>query len=40
MDDITGWLFMSNEQKAQSMREADDRRKSPKPGRNDYDYYV
>lgn len=40
MDEITGWLFMSEEQKIKSLSEAKERKSTPKPGKNDYDYYV
>jgi len=40
MNEITGWLFMNNEQKIKSLEEAEIRRKTPKPGINNYDHYV
>lgn len=40
MEEITGWLFMNNEQKEQSLKDAEIRRKTPKPGIQNYDHYV
>jgi len=40
MNEITGWLFMDNRQKMKSLENAEERRKTPKPGKNDYEYYV
>lgn len=40
MDDITGWLFLSEEQKVKALKEAEVRKKTPKPGIQNYDHYV
>ncbi|MEZ5083210.1 MAG: DUF1289 domain-containing protein [Bacteroidales bacterium] len=40
MNEITSWLFMNDEQKMQSLKEAKIRKSTPKKGINDYDYYV
>ena len=40
MDEITGWLFMNNDSKRESLKAAAERKTTPKPGKNDYDYYV
>jgi len=40
MDEITGWLFMSEDRKRKSLEDARKRRESPKPGKFDYDHYV
>jgi len=40
MDEITGWLLMNDDQKLRSLKEAETRKRTPKPGKNDYDYYV
>lgn len=40
MNEITGWLFMTDEQKTKSLEEAEIRRKTPKTGEANYDHYV
>lgn len=40
MDDITGWLFMTDDQKKKSLEAAAVRRKTPRPGKSNYDHYV
>lgn len=40
MDEITGWLFMSNERKKQSLADAIRRKQTPRTGINDYEHYV
>ena len=40
MNEITGWLFMNDKQKAQSLLDAEIRRKTPKIGKNNYEHYV
>lgn len=40
MSEIGRWLFMNDEQKLQSLKDAKERKNTPKKGTNDYDYYV
>lgn len=40
MEEITGWLFMDNDRKMKILEKAEERRRTPKSGKNDYDYYV
>ena len=40
MEEITGWLFMADEEKAKVLKDAEVRRLTPKSEKNDYDYYV
>ena len=40
MDEITNWIFYNDEQKKQVLINAKERRNTPIPGKNDYDYYV
>ncbi|MCF8405565.1 MAG: DUF1289 domain-containing protein [Bacteroidales bacterium] len=40
MTEITQWLFMNDEQKEQSIKDAKIRKNTPRKGENDYDYYV
>lgn len=40
MDEITGWIFMSEARKKQALEEASQRKQTPKPGKYDYEHYV
>lgn len=40
MNEITGWLFMNDQQKAQSLMDAEVRKKTPKTSQNNYEHYV
>ena len=40
MEEITGWVLYNEDQKRQVLKNANERRKTPIPGKNDYDYYV
>ena len=40
MDEITGWIFMDRGAKLKVLENAQQRKQTPKPGKNDYDYYV
>jgi predicted Fe-S protein YdhL (DUF1289 family) len=40
MKEITGWIFMSIEEKEAVLKNAQIRKQTPRPGRNDYEYYV
>jgi len=40
MKEITGWLFMTNEQKEESLKNAAVRKATPHTEQNDYDHYV
>jgi predicted Fe-S protein YdhL (DUF1289 family) len=40
MDEITGWIFMDNDQKVKTLQLSEQRKNTPRPGKNDYDYYV
>lgn len=40
MEEITNWIFMSDEEKRESLKKAAMRKKTPIKGTNDYDYYV
>jgi len=40
MGEITRWLFMSEADKLEILKNVEIRKKTPKPGKNDYDYFV
>jgi len=40
MEEITNWIFMSDDEKRESLRKADIRKQIPIKGSQDYDYYV
>lgn len=40
MEEITGWLFMNDRQKLESLKKAEERKKRVRREENDYDYYV
>lgn len=40
MDEITGWLFMTEDRKKEIVEAVALRRKTPRPGKNNYDHYV
>ncbi len=40
MEEITGWLFYNDEQKLNSLKDAEVRKNTPRSEKNDYDYYV
>ena len=40
MEEITGWLFLNNDQKLKAIEDAKQRKATPKPGKNNYDHYV
>jgi predicted Fe-S protein YdhL (DUF1289 family) len=40
MNEITRWPFMTNQQRAESLKDAALRKITPKTEINDYDYYV
>lgn len=40
MKEITGWLFMNDAQKLQSLKDAKIRKETPQKGQNNYEYYV
>lgn len=40
MEEITNWIFMSDEEKKETLNNAELRKRTPIKGNNDYDYYV
>ena len=40
MEEITNWIFMSDTEKKETLKNAELRKKTPIRGNNDYDYYV
>jgi predicted Fe-S protein YdhL (DUF1289 family) len=40
MEEITNWIFCNEEEKRQILKNAEERRRTPVQGLNDYDYYV
>ena len=40
MEEITNWIFMSDDEKGESLRKAEIRKQTPIKGTNDYDYYA
>lgn len=40
MDEITNWIFMSDDEKRESLKKAEIRKQTPITGTQDYDYYI
>jgi len=40
MNEIKKWIFMSDEEKRETLKMAEARKNTPIKGSNDYDYYV
>ena len=40
MDEITHWIFYSDDEKQEVLKNAEVRKKTPITGKNDYDYYI
>ena len=40
MEEITNWIFMSDDEKKESLRKVEIRKQTPIRGTQDYDYYV
>jgi predicted Fe-S protein YdhL (DUF1289 family) len=40
MEEITQWIFMTDEQKQETLKKAKIRKQTPIKGTNDYDYYA
>lgn len=40
MEEISNWILLSNDEKRQVLKNAEERSKTPIKGTNDYDYYV
>lgn len=40
MEEISKWIFMNDAEKLEVLEKAKIRKATPRPGKNDYDYYV
>ncbi|MBN2172724.1 MAG: DUF1289 domain-containing protein [Bacteroidales bacterium] len=40
MKEITGWLFLNSEDKLKVLENAEKRKKEPRQGINNYEYYI
>ena len=40
MEEITNWIFMSDDEKRESLNKAEIRKQTPITGTQEYDYYV
>jgi len=40
MEEISNWILLSDDEKRQVLKNAEERSKTPIKGKNDFDYYV